>query len=177
MSDTVAPVLHSLSLDKTTLNVDTGQTTLLVTAHFSDNLSGLFDGIYANGMGGSPPQIRFVSPSGQTVDGIFDILHPVSGDRLDGVFQARLTLPSTAEAGIWKVEGLLLKDEAGNTNFLTPDNSAMLAGTAFSVANGGPQTPLRRKSHIPSLIKPCPKIKPGASRSRRTLSRIWTATR
>ena len=98
-SDATAPVLHSLSLDKTSLNIRSGQTTLLVTAHFSDNLSGIFDGFFANESGGSPPQIHFVSPSGQIVGAIFDIAHPVSGDRLDGVYQARVTLPAGAEAG------------------------------------------------------------------------------
>ena len=39
MSDATAPILHSISLDGTSLNMDTGETTLLVTAHLSDNLT------------------------------------------------------------------------------------------------------------------------------------------
>ena len=65
----------------------------------------------------------------------------MSGDRLDGVYQARVTLRANAEAGVWKVQSFQLSDEAGNWNVLTPTNSAMLAGMSFTaVANGGSDT-------------------------------------
>src|SRR5829696_2453726 len=117
------------------LNVAAGQTTLTVTAHLGDDLSGIFDGTFACGSGGSPPQIRFVSPTGQIVTGLFDILHPVSGNRLDGVFQASVTLGSNSEAGLWQTQYLLLNDEAGNGVSLTPANSLKVASTSFTVAN------------------------------------------
>src|SRR5262249_50184445 len=119
MSDTTAPVLNSISLSSTSLNIGAGQTTLLVTARFTDDLSGIFDGTFADGSGGSSPQIRFIIPSGQIVDGVFDILHPISGDPLDGVYQARVTLGPNAEAGLWQVQYLLLNDEARNLVSLT----------------------------------------------------------
>jgi hypothetical protein len=112
----------------------------LVTAHLTDDLSGLFDGTYANGGGGSPPQIWFISPSGQTVWGIFDILHPLSGNRLDGYYQARITLDSAAEAGVWKVQNVFLSDEAGNNQSFTPTNSPALSGLSFTVANSRSDT-------------------------------------
>src|SRR3954466_14465362 len=114
LDDTQVPTLTSLNLSSSTRNLASGQTSITVTAHFADDLSGVFDGTFADGSGGSPPQIRFVSPSGQNVTGLFDILHPVSGDRLDGVYRATVTLAPTAEAGQWHVGSLLLNDEAGN---------------------------------------------------------------
>lgn len=135
MSDTTAPVLHSVTLSQSTLNIGQGQTSVLVTARFSDDSSGIFDGVYSNGLGGSPPQIRFVSPSGQTIDGLFDIDHPLSGNRLDGIYTAKVTLSSNAEAGAWRVQSLLLNDEAGNTVFYRPETSALLSGQSFNVIN------------------------------------------
>src|ERR1700704_1462017 len=105
-------------------------------------MSGIFDGIFANGSGGSPPQILFRSPSGQLVYGMFDILHPVSGDRLDGTYQANITLGTNAEAGLWQVQSLLLNDEAGNIVSLSPANSAALAAaSSFTVTNRAARTP------------------------------------
>ena len=106
-----------------------------MTARLTDNASGIFDGTYANGIGGSCPQIRFVSSSGQIVDGIFDIEQAVSGGPLNGVYRASITLPAGAEAGVWRVDYLLLNDEAGNMTFLSPANSTKLAGTSFTVVN------------------------------------------
>ena len=140
MSDTTAPTLGSISLSTTSLNIGAGQTSLIVTAHLTDDLSGVFDGIFADGSGGSPPQIRFVSPSGQTVTGLFDVLHPLSGNRLDGVYQASIILPSTAEAGVWQAQSLLLDDEAGNISGLTPSNSAAVSALSFSVTNSASDT-------------------------------------
>ena len=57
------------------------------------------------------------------------------------MYQARVTLPAGAVAGEWKVLALLLTDEAGNVNELDPTNSAMLAGTTFTVANEGYDAP------------------------------------
>ncbi len=139
-SDTRAPSLASISLSSNSLDIGAGQTSLFVTAHLTDNLSGLFDGTYANGGGGSPPQIWFISPSEQTVWGIFDILHPLSGDRLDGYYQARITLDSAAEAGVWKVQNVFLSDEAGNNQSFTPTNSPALSGLSFTVANSRSDT-------------------------------------
>jgi hypothetical protein len=133
-------VLNSISLSTTSLNVGAGQTTLLVTARFTDDLSGIFDGTFADGLGGSPPQISFVSPSGQIVYGIFDILHPVSGNRLDGQYQASVTLGTHAEAGLWQVQHLLLNDEAGNVVWLSPAHTPALAASSFTVTNGGSDT-------------------------------------
>jgi uncharacterized delta-60 repeat protein len=134
-SDVIVPELVSIGLNDISINLDEGEVSLVVTVHLTDDLSGIFDGEHADGSGGSGPQVRFVSPSGQIVDGVFDILNPVSGDRLDGIYQATVTLNSSAEAGVWQAAYLLLNDEAGNQAFLDPSNSAALAAATFTVVN------------------------------------------
>ena len=43
--DIITPTLHSISLSTSQLNIGSGQTSLVVTAHLSDDISGLSDGI------------------------------------------------------------------------------------------------------------------------------------
>src|SRR4051794_6851894 len=139
-SDTTAPSLISISLSAPSIDPQSGETTLVVTAQFADDVSGIFDGTFADGSGSSSPQIRFVSPSGQIVTGMFDILNPLSGGRLNGEYQATITLGANAEAGVWQVQYLLLNDEAGNSITLNPGNSLALAATSFSVINAHSDT-------------------------------------
>lgn len=134
-SDIIPPSLVSINIDAAAVTITGAPVTLTVTAHITDNESGLFDGVFADGSGGSPPQIRFRSPSGQFVDGLFDVLNPVGGNRVDGSFEATLTLGNFAEAGTWTVEYLLLADEAGNFTSLYPETSSQLSALTFAVTN------------------------------------------
>jgi len=127
-SDTQAPTLVTIGRDKSTLNIDGGQTIVVVTAQLTDSLSGVSDGL-----DGTASQIRFLSPSGQFVDGIFD--SPSTGTSQNGTFNASLTFGPYAEAGTWSVEYLLLADEAGNISYLYPDTTSSLQSLSFDVAN------------------------------------------
>ena len=153
-SDITAPTLDSLVLSDTSINIDNGEMSFVVTAHFTDDLSGVFDGTFANGSGGAPPQIHFESSTGQIASGVFDILHPVSGNTLDGVFQATVTLTSFAEAGTWHVRSMILSDEAGNNRQLDP-NGSLLGSKTFSVVNANSDTvapQLQSMSFVDSTI-------------------------
>ena len=86
-------------------------------------------------MGSSPPQVMFGSSSGQVAYGMFDVLNPLSGNRNDGVFQATVTLGSFAQAGNWRLQSLLLADEAGNMKHLMPHNSSMVTGAGFALGS------------------------------------------
>ena len=44
-TDTTAPTLESISLSASSINVDNGETTITVTARFTDDLSGIYDGL------------------------------------------------------------------------------------------------------------------------------------
>ena len=132
--DTAAPTLQSLSLSATSINVDNGEATITVTAHFTDDLTGIFNRLSGDGLG-LVPYITFVSPSGQPVDAEFDTAHPISGNWLDGTFQATLTFDAQAEAGTWQVASLALSDQARNEIYLDAEISPLLAATAFSLIN------------------------------------------
>ena len=86
--DTAAPTLQSISLSATSINVDNGEATITVTAHFTDDLTGIFNRLSGDGLG-LVPYITFVGPSGQPVDAEFDTAHPISGNWLDGTFKPR----------------------------------------------------------------------------------------
>src|SRR5262245_54449778 len=77
-SDTNPPSLNTISLNTASLDIQAGQTTLLVTAHITDDLSGFSDG-----------SILFVGPSGQKVSGMFEV---VWYDRLSSWSWARVTM-------------------------------------------------------------------------------------
>ncbi len=133
-NDTTAPTLQSLSLGATSIDVDNGETTITVTARFTDDLSGIFDGLSGDGLG-LFPYITFISPSGLTVDAVFDTQHPISGNRLDGTYQATLTFDAQAEAGTWQVTSLTVSDQAQNEITFFSDDSPLLAAASFSLIN------------------------------------------
>ncbi len=126
-SDGTAPALQSISLSTSQLNIGSGQTSLVVTVHLSDDISGVVDG---------GATILFRSPSGAHVWGNFDTQHPVSGNQLDGTFQVTIQLPANAEAGNWTVEWLQVTDGAGNMKFLNPSDTPALSSATFQVLNG-----------------------------------------
>ena len=115
-ADATPPSLEWLDIGLPQVNPD-GTAVITVTARIVDAGSGLFDGVFADGMGSSPPQVMFGSSSGQVAYGMFDVLNPLSGNRNDGVFQATVTLGSFAQAGNG-VSSFLLADEAGNMKYL-----------------------------------------------------------
>ena len=93
-------------------------------------------GLWGAGCGGEICSSTYrLNTHGQIVDGVFDILHSISGDRLDGVYQASVTLGPNAEAGLWQVQSLLLNDEARNSVYLSPANTTALEATSFTVTN------------------------------------------
>ena len=130
-SDGTAPALQSISLSTSQLNIGSGQTSLVVTVHLSDDISGVVDG---------GATILFRSPSGAHVSGIFDTQHPVSGNQLDGTFQVTIQLPANAEAGNWIVEWLQVTDGAGNMKFLNPSDTPALSSATFEVLNSASQS-------------------------------------
>lgn len=133
-SDVTAPQILSVEIDRTSINLDNGETTVIVTARLSDDLSGIFD-VTKVTTGGTPPQIQFNHSIYHTVTGVFDIAHPLSGDVHDGIFRATLTLPATAASGVWNIERMLANDGAGNSTWIYPATSSLLAGLAFTVTN------------------------------------------
>lgn len=118
MADITAPILASISIVDPVVNMDGDDVSFTVRATITDDDSGL-----ASGVGGLI-QVEFISPSGQTVSGVFDIANPVAADTYDAV----LSFGEFAEAGTWTVYRMFLYDNAGNGRELTRASSDELDG-------------------------------------------------
>jgi IPT/TIG domain len=102
VEDNQPPVLASLSISPTTVNTTASNQTVTVTAHITDNLSGL-----------ASASIGFKSPSGQhtTERASFS---KVSGTATDGVYEAKVTFRRYIAPGPWKVSSLHMVDNVEN---------------------------------------------------------------
>jgi len=87
--DVTPPNLVSIEVTPTTVDVTTGDATVTVTAHLTDDLSG------AQEFSGT-----FQSPSGRRYVNFYG--YRVSGTSLDGVFQATAFFPQYTEPGVWR---------------------------------------------------------------------------
>ncbi len=108
--DTELPNVVSLDFEPKTVDTTLSSQTVTFTARFTDNLSGL-----------DFADVRFRSPSGNQTS-YLRFNQPgdlISGDMLDGVYVSTMNLPQYAEAGIWKQDLFLLRDNVGNDIYLT----------------------------------------------------------
>ena len=132
--DTTAPKLHSYQLSTYIVDLSNGDATIDVSARISDDISGVFDGTYSNGSGGSASQARWRSPSGkQFLDaGYFN--RPSSGNYLDGIYRDQTSLNRYSEHGTWTLDSFLVVDEAGNSKYLnTAELESLGIQTTFVV--------------------------------------------
>src|SRR5579859_5113171 len=154
--DTTPPKLVAFDFNPKTIDVTVGAQTITVTAHLTDDLSGVITLFGAVGA-------QFTSPSGaQTQFGSFGSFNLVSGTSLDGNYQTTVTFPQFSEAGAWTVQ-VFLEDKVSNSSSIdsaalqalgfpatltvtsTPDTTPpQLVGFSFSPStidvSGGPQS-------------------------------------
>ena len=121
LEDTTPPELLSYTLSDYNIDLSNGDVTIDVTAAIRDDISGVFDGTFADGVGGSASQVTWTSPSGtQSVfGGLFD--DPVTGDFLNGTYTDQAVFNQFSENGTWTLDNFLVVDEAGNSIFLSTD--------------------------------------------------------
>src|SRR5687768_29502 len=128
VEDTAAPALAEFDFNPKTIDVGAGPQTVTITLRITDDLSGFEFGNFL-----------LLSPSGQQVSsGGYNAQHRVSGNSLDGVYQASAVIPQFSEAGTWRVIQVFLRDQVGNTVVL---GEADLINRGFPtelVVNGGP---------------------------------------
>ena len=107
IEDTEPPQLLSLSIEPGEVDTTASAQTVLVTAHITDDLSGV-----------SPQIINFASPSREysSNSGVFKL---ISGTDLDGVYQAEVVFPRFIESGTYKTSGFFIFDHAGNSTLVT----------------------------------------------------------
>jgi hypothetical protein len=124
--DLTPPVLESLTVEPTVVDTEHAPATLTVTAHITDDLSGV--------AGWS--QVFFASPSGQFIVAVED------GDALDAVYTAEVELPQWSEQGRWTPFVAFLADNTGNVLQLQhEDLTELFPDTFFDQVGAGDVTP------------------------------------
>jgi len=129
--DTDSPVPQSLELSTTKVDLSNGDFTISATTLLTDDLSGIGDDNSLNA------EIRWRSPSGQQfVDASFYAYS--SGNDNDATFNNSypITFNANAETGIWNIEYFRVVDEAGNGEWIYPDELKELGiETTIEVVN------------------------------------------
>jgi len=111
-ADTVAPRLESLTITPSTIDTSAGPQTITVTAHITDDLSGV--GTDPFGFG----EVFFIGPGNQQVRATFHEASRVSGTALDGVYSTTMTVKAMAAQGTWQAYDAAVADNVGNRLFL-----------------------------------------------------------
>lgn len=132
-ADSQPPVLQSVVISPTSVDVSSGEKTVTVTVWVTDSPAGLDWG-----------SLSFRSPSGQqTAYGDLDDKEQVrvSGDDNDGTYGIGMRIPQYAEGGLWKIDHIQFLDKAGNRWSLSGEEviayfSANSWRTSFIVSDG-----------------------------------------
>lgn len=109
-SDTTPPIIIDVTLDPAFVDTAASAQTITVTAHISDDLSGLYFS-----------DMRFRPEIGTTqfVDVRFQADNLISGTTVDGLYQATMTLPRYAAWGRWRTDFTSTTDQVGNGVYLS----------------------------------------------------------
>ena len=121
--DAAAPRVTALTLTPATVNTETADQVVTVSASLSDDFAGIVDA-----------QL-FLHPLAATHPSFGCGLQRVSGDELSGAYQGTITLPAGSRGGEW-VASLSLQDGAENTVMLYPgDLESLLGASSMRVTN------------------------------------------
>lgn len=104
--DVAPPVIVSLTISPTLVNTSQTSQTVTITAHITDDLSGL-DG--ATIWFGS---LLYGSDQDKSV--FFWSYNLIAGDTVDGTYVAELELPRYSGDGRWIAKYMVMRDEVGN---------------------------------------------------------------
>jgi len=112
--DTTPPKLVEFSFTPTTIDISTQDQTVTVTLQITDDFSGFSSG-----------RVYFTSPSRNLT--LFGFISGISGDELNGTYQALITIPRSSEIGIWQVgQSSHLVDFAKNRKHLLASELAAM---------------------------------------------------
>ncbi len=126
-ADTTPPILNTLSITPTSIDVSRLSATVTVNASVLDDSSGAkFVEAYLS------------SPSGQ--QNIAKNLSLISGTANGGLWSGTLTFPAYSEAGTWKLH-VNMQDNANNLRYLSPsDLQAAGFSSSIAVVSASPDT-------------------------------------
>ena len=102
VKDTASPELIDFGFSPKELNIAEGNSIVTATVKASDDLRGV-----------NSVLVGFESPDGQTK--VQELLPRISGDELEGTYEGNLVFDQYADTGVWKVELVQLKENAGDT--------------------------------------------------------------
>ena len=139
--DTQPPGLAGLALAPTKIDTAGADQLVTVTAHATDNLSGVASG-----------SIVFQNLAGKKQTGAA-LFTKVSGMETNGTYEAVVRFKQSSESGTWQVSSLNLEDNAGNEASF---NAAQLAEKSF------PNSVLNETGLPPFIRKLSPKKGPAA---------------
>lgn len=125
LSDTTPPVLTSFSFSPTSVDVTSGDATVTVNLHVTDDLSGV-----------SSAYAAFYSPSMGQYQYVYT--DKIWGSSRDAELKGTLTLPQFSEAGDWIVYSIGLYDNANNSQWI--DNATLTSlgyPTLLTVTSSG----------------------------------------
>jgi hypothetical protein len=119
--DTTPPSVESFDFTPTAVDTSDQDQTVTATLQITDDLSGLRSGlVYLGSPSGSQNMVWGISL--------------ISGDALNGIYQALITIPRFSETGIWQFLYVRLEDFANNVVTLsTSDLVAMGFPTSLMV--------------------------------------------
>ena len=110
VGDVAPPRILTFSMLSSSVDVRTTSATVGVRARMVDDRSGVADGITD-----SASELVFRAPSGQVEAAVaFGLGQRASGNALDGIYDARVTIPAHAEPGTWTIARATAVDRAHN---------------------------------------------------------------
>ena len=110
VGDVAPPRILTFSMLSSSVDVRTTSATVGVRARLVDDRSGVADGITD-----SASELVFRAPSGQVEAAVaFGLGQRASGNALDGIYDARVTIPAHAEPGTWTIARATAVDRAHN---------------------------------------------------------------
>lgn len=117
--DVTPPILTSLSISPSVVDVSSGVQDVTITFGVSDDISGFDVPVSANRS--YYTLIWLYSPSqNQYHWAIYNNARLVSGTSLNGIVEVVVRIPQYSEPGNWQIGYLALFDTAGNTNYYYP---------------------------------------------------------
>ncbi len=136
VSDEEQPKITAFEVTPTEINTSEASQTLTLHVTLTDNQSGVCIAGDCGNYNSSETQLRLSPLIGtQYVD--FTNLTRLSGNELNGEYEAMATFPKSSKEGVWKVEYLLLVDKLGNDEYLYADdlNALFPGASGLTISN------------------------------------------
>jgi len=128
--DTEPPNLTSVNVSPTAIDVTSDSATVTMTASITDNLSGVTSG-----------RLDFRSPTTNVYRrAYFGAGNRISGDALEGTYEATVSFPQFSEAGDWKLVSAYVTDVTTNNHYYNEADLILLGFNTTIAVTSTPDT-------------------------------------